>query len=138
MKILVIDDHAVARAGVKTILKNQVEEASPADALKAIRKIKPDVVLLGMNLGGFEILEAIKKEHRPPRGRLLVERRSEVHRPRRPAGRRGLHPEVGQGLGAREIDPAGGQDGTFRQSAYGRLASPEGTRGRLAHYRPRD
>jgi DNA-binding NarL/FixJ family response regulator len=62
MKLLVIDEHEVARAGVKAMLKGEISDAAPADALKAIRKFKPDVVLLGMNLGGFEVLEAIKKE----------------------------------------------------------------------------
>src|SRR4051794_3511582 len=62
MKLLVIDDREVVRAGVAAMLKLPIAGATSRDAVKAIDKGKPDVVLLGLN--GFDTLEAIRGKHR--------------------------------------------------------------------------
>lgn len=57
IRVLLVDDHAVVRAGLRALLESQndftiVGEASdPASALDGARKTKPDVVLMDLNLG---------------------------------------------------------------------------------------
>ena len=78
MKILVVDDHPIVRAGVKRLLANEgdivVEEAaSGRDALAAIRAGKPDLVVLDLNLpglGGFDVIARLA--HETPKPRILV------------------------------------------------------------------
>jgi DNA-binding NarL/FixJ family response regulator len=70
IKILVVDDHAIVRAGVKHLL-NDVEDmevageaSTAADAIKLIRAESWDIVLLDINLpdkNGVEILDTIKR-----------------------------------------------------------------------------
>ena len=78
MKILVVDDHPIVRAGVKRLLAGEgdietIEVASGREALAAIRAEKPDIVILDLNLpgiGGFDILARLAREE--PRPRILV------------------------------------------------------------------
>lgn len=57
IRLLLVDDHAVVRAGLRALLVSQndftiVGEASnPASAVDAVKKTKPDVVLMDLNLG---------------------------------------------------------------------------------------
>ena len=67
MKVLVVDDHAIVRAGLKRLLATlpnvEVREtATGRDALAAYREERADIVLLDINLpgiGGLELLGRI-------------------------------------------------------------------------------
>ena len=79
MKILLVDDHAVVREGIKRIFDERPgeaifgEAASAQEALKLIREKLWDVVVLDISLGGgngLEILQEMKKIH--PRLPVLI------------------------------------------------------------------
>jgi len=71
MKILVVDDHAVVREGVRRLLATidgaEVHEAATGqDAMALARSLDPDVVVLDINLGGtsgLEVLRSLKAEN---------------------------------------------------------------------------
>ncbi|MGE0024349.1 MAG: response regulator [Hyphomicrobium sp.] len=71
MKILVVDDHAVVREGVRRLLATisgaEVHEAATAqDAMTLSRSVNPDVVVLDINLdgsSGLELLRRLKAEN---------------------------------------------------------------------------
>ncbi len=74
MRIVVVDDHHLFRAGVRAELAahHEVvgEAAAPAEALAVIAATKPDVVLLDVHLpggGGVAVLEALARVEAPPR-----------------------------------------------------------------------
>jgi DNA-binding NarL/FixJ family response regulator len=64
-RIVVVDDHALFRAGVKTELEGMVEIAGEAatveDAIALIRREQPDVVLLDVHMPGGGGVEVIKQ-----------------------------------------------------------------------------
>lgn len=78
MKILLVDDHAVVRAGLRRLLgalpNTTIQEAATGQqALVAIRAEAPALVVLDLNLpglGGFELLQRIMAEQ--PDQRVLV------------------------------------------------------------------
>jgi DNA-binding NarL/FixJ family response regulator len=64
--VLLVDDHAMFRSGVRAELGDRVEvvgeAGAPAEAIAAIRELKPDVVLLDVHMpdgGGLAVLEAV-------------------------------------------------------------------------------
>ncbi|RZZ87579.1 response regulator [Pseudoxanthomonas winnipegensis] len=68
IRVFLVDDHALVRTGLKLILAGQVdievvgEAESGEEALPAIRKLKPDVVLCDLHLpglSGFDVTERI-------------------------------------------------------------------------------
>jgi two-component system invasion response regulator UvrY len=67
MKILLVDDHAIVRAGLRRLLSalaepEIVEAANGRDALIRYREERPDVVILDFNLpgiGGLELLQRL-------------------------------------------------------------------------------
>ncbi|MGE0025315.1 MAG: response regulator [Hyphomicrobium sp.] len=66
MRILVVDDHAVVREGVRRLLATingaEVHEAATAeDAMALARSLDPDVVVLDINLGGTSGLEVLRR-----------------------------------------------------------------------------
>lgn len=66
MKILIVDDHAVVREGVRrllsTIPNTEVFEAATAhEALSLARKEAPDVLILDINLEGASGLELLRR-----------------------------------------------------------------------------
>jgi DNA-binding NarL/FixJ family response regulator len=71
MKILVVDDHAVVREGIRRLLSTisgaEIHEAATAqDAMNLSRAINPDVVVLDINLdgsSGLELLRRLKAEN---------------------------------------------------------------------------
>jgi DNA-binding NarL/FixJ family response regulator len=69
MNILIIDDHAVVRQGVKRILDDEFkgatfgEAASSQEALESVRRNKWDVVVLDLSLPGRGGLEGLKEIH---------------------------------------------------------------------------
>jgi DNA-binding NarL/FixJ family response regulator len=65
-KVVLVDDHAMFRAGVRAELGERVEvvgeAGTPAEAIATIRATTPDVVLLDVHMpegGGLAVLEAI-------------------------------------------------------------------------------
>lgn len=64
IRILIADDHPVARVGVVTIVGTQpdmkvVGEASDGrEAVRLFRKLKPDITLLDLRMPGFDGMEA--------------------------------------------------------------------------------
>ena len=67
--VVLVDDHAMFRAGVRTELGTRVdvvgEAGDPASAITTIRATRPDVVLLDVHMpdgGGLAVLEAIGSE----------------------------------------------------------------------------
>jgi DNA-binding NarL/FixJ family response regulator len=78
IRILVADDHAVLRAGLRMLVSAQPdmrvagEAASGTEAVKALQETRPDVVLLDLSMpgGGAECIERIVRER--PSARVLV------------------------------------------------------------------
>lgn len=73
IRVLVIDDHAILRDGIRSILENQediivVGEADDgSNAVKYVKELCPDIVLMDLsmpNLNGLEATRSIK-EHCP-------------------------------------------------------------------------
>jgi DNA-binding NarL/FixJ family response regulator len=66
-RILVIDDHAIVRSGIRRLLKDRagteiLEAASGEAALKIVQASAPDLILLDLNLpalGGLELLRRL-------------------------------------------------------------------------------
>ncbi|MGH8950821.1 MAG: response regulator [Acidimicrobiia bacterium] len=70
LRVFLVDDHDLFRAGVRSEIGEQVEVVGEADAVDAaielIRERVPDVVLLDVHLpggGGRAVLEAVKETH---------------------------------------------------------------------------
>ena len=67
IRILLVDDHAVVRAGYRMLLKNSedIEVVAEADsgerACKAFADLKPDVVVMDLSMPGIGGLEAIRR-----------------------------------------------------------------------------
>jgi DNA-binding NarL/FixJ family response regulator len=79
MRVLIADDHAVLREGMKRILAeaadiSEIGEASDAlQLLQRVREKKWDVVLLDINMPGKSGLEALKEiKQEDPRLRVLI------------------------------------------------------------------
>lgn len=78
MTILVVEDHAVVREGIRKLLATQsnpmIMEAADVDSgIMKFKERRPDVVLLDLNLGdtgGFELLRRMLAED--PRARVLI------------------------------------------------------------------
>lgn len=85
MKLLLVDDHAIVRAGLKRLLSvlpglELLEAANGHDALTLFRDERPDVVLLDINLpgiGGLELLRRLVLKNREARV-LVFSMHSEV------------------------------------------------------------
>lgn len=67
IRIVLVDDHDLFRAGLRSILQNQDgmvvigEYVSGEDAIKAIRAEPPDLVLMDVNMPGIGGIEATRK-----------------------------------------------------------------------------
>lgn len=79
LRILVVDDHAVVRQGLKSLLRDQhgwevVDEA--VDGVEAVEKaalLKPDVVVLDLSMPRMNGLEACRKIHKKlPDSEILI------------------------------------------------------------------
>jgi two-component system, NarL family, response regulator NreC len=72
-RLLLVDDHAVVRSGLRMLLENEtgveiVGEAENAkDALKAAMQLKPDIILMDIGLPDLSGIEATReiKKHLP-------------------------------------------------------------------------
>ena len=73
LRILLVDDHALFRSGIRLLLQQEAEfeivgEASDGlDGVKRAQQLSPDVVLLDLNMPGLSGLEALQliKQDRP-------------------------------------------------------------------------
>lgn len=78
MTVLLVDDHAIVRDGLKRLLADMgqgpiVEAASGREAVALARTARPDLVILDLNLpdlGGLEVLTRLLRED--PSVRVLV------------------------------------------------------------------
>jgi DNA-binding NarL/FixJ family response regulator len=66
MRILVVDDHAIVRAGLRRLLVPEIaaevlEAGSARDAVKLFKEERPDLVILDLNLPGAGGLEALRR-----------------------------------------------------------------------------
>jgi DNA-binding NarL/FixJ family response regulator len=74
-RVLIVDDHQLFRAGVRSeldpLLEVVGEASSVEEAVRAIRELEPEVVLLDVHMpdgGGVEVIRRIAAElERPPR-----------------------------------------------------------------------
>jgi DNA-binding NarL/FixJ family response regulator len=73
LRLVVVDDHHLFRAGVRAELAQACdivgEAAAPAEAVAVIAQARPDVVLLDVHLpdgGGVAVLEALSRMPAPP------------------------------------------------------------------------
>jgi two-component system nitrate/nitrite response regulator NarL len=66
IRVLLVDDHALFRSGVKALLERHddfevVDEASDGlEGIKRARSLRPDLVLLDLHMPGISGLEAVK------------------------------------------------------------------------------
>jgi DNA-binding NarL/FixJ family response regulator len=79
IRILVVDDHKIMRDGVKAILKPVAdievigETDAGLDAVNMVRKLRPDVVMMDLDLAGMSGVEATIEMHRHnPDVRVLI------------------------------------------------------------------
>jgi NarL family two-component system response regulator LiaR len=79
IRILIADDHAVVRKGLRTLIESEAgmeiigEAADGVQAVLQARALQPDVILLDMVMprqNGLEAIKQIKKED--PQARILV------------------------------------------------------------------
>jgi DNA-binding NarL/FixJ family response regulator len=78
-RVLLVEDHALMRAGIRSLLSKEpnldiVGEASNGrDAINSIQTLKPDLILMDLSMhggNGIEAIAAIKRRH--PKIRILV------------------------------------------------------------------
>ena len=79
IRVMLVDDHDLIRYGLRRLLGDQsgidvVEEASSGEqAMEKVRSVKPDVILMDINMpgiGGFEATSRISQTH--PESRVIV------------------------------------------------------------------
>ena len=71
MRVLIIDDHALFRVGLKGLLEQRNIEvvgaaAHGAEGIELAAQLKPDIILLDLrmpDMGGLEVLPMLRKEH---------------------------------------------------------------------------
>ena len=79
LRLMLVDDHAVVRAGYRMLLREAAgveivaEAGSGERAYRLYRELRPDVVAMDLSLPGMGGLEAIKRiVNRDPAARILV------------------------------------------------------------------
>jgi len=70
MKLLIVDDHPIVRSGLRRLLAAEpqfdiAEAANGQEAFSTFRELRPDLVILDLNLPGISGLEVL--------GRLMIE-----------------------------------------------------------------
>ncbi len=88
IRVLIADDHAVLRAGLRMLLDAEPdievvgEAADGSEVLPRIREVAPDIVLLDITMprvGGLDALRHIGELPRPPRVLILTMHDDEAH-----------------------------------------------------------
>jgi two-component system response regulator NreC len=78
IRLLLADDHTILRAGLRRILETEPdmevvgEAATGPDAVKKARQLKPDVVIMDVNIPGQEGIQTLREILNPPGLRVLV------------------------------------------------------------------
>ena len=77
MKVLVVDDHAIVRDGLARLLTaaglgDVAQAASGREALALARTLRPDLIVLDLNLPGLGGLELLRRLARLGVGKILV------------------------------------------------------------------
>ncbi len=79
VRVLLVDDHAVVRAGYRLLLQNapEIEVVAEADSgelgCRLFAELSPDVVIMDLTLPGIGGLEAIRRiVQRDPKAKVLV------------------------------------------------------------------
>jgi DNA-binding NarL/FixJ family response regulator len=81
LRLLIVDDHEVVRAGLRTLLELEAdlevagEAPSGEEAVRQARVLRPDVVLLDVvmeGIGGVEACRALRSLPNPPRVLMLT------------------------------------------------------------------
>src|SRR5690242_20700932 len=79
IRLMIVDDHPVLRAGISAIIEGQedmtlvAEATNGADALDQYRNLRPDVTLMDLQMprmNGVDAILAIRKEF--PHARIIV------------------------------------------------------------------
>ncbi len=88
IRILLADDHAILRQGLRRMLEEQAgfevigEAADGFEAIDRVRELKPDVLVVDLvmpRLNGLEVTNRVKQEPDPPRVVVLSMRKSEPY-----------------------------------------------------------
>lgn len=87
MKVLIVDDHPIVRAGLRRLLAEEPgidirEAATGREALGMVRDERPDVVVLDLNMpgiGGLEVIGRLKAEHAAVRILVLTMHDDAIH-----------------------------------------------------------
>lgn len=78
-RILLVDDHALVRAGIRALIEGKpgieviAESGDGLEALRTIEELHPDLVLLDItipSINGFEVLEQITNQY--PQTRVII------------------------------------------------------------------
>lgn len=79
IKVLIVDDHAILRAGLRTLLNLQpdievIDEAEEGlEVMEKVQRLQPDVILMDISLpsmDGLEVTAMLKKRH--PNVKVLI------------------------------------------------------------------
>ena len=79
-RIYLVDDHQIMREGLRALLEAKGhkvvgESADPTEALADLLRLRPELLLLDLNLGersGFELLAEVQRRHLPTRCVVLT------------------------------------------------------------------
>ena len=133
VRILIADDHAVVRFGLKTILSREEgwqvvgEATSGAEALALALQLQPDVAVLDINMPGMSGLDALKAiRERLPATRVVILTLHYSHgmdAGDSPRWRQGLCDEVGRRsrFGGRSRGRRGGKNLLYAESLSRRV-----------------
>jgi len=79
LRLLIADDHAVVRAGLRALLESHkgwqvcAEAADGRDAVEKAAKFKPDVIILDIGMPSLNGVEAARRIHKVlPRAEILI------------------------------------------------------------------
>ncbi len=123
IRVLMVDDHAILRDGLRSLLERQPgilvvgEASSGEEALEKVAELEPDIVLMDLAMPGMNGLEATQRLRRShPRVRVLILTQHDDREYIAPALAAGATGYVLKRSGGREVVNAIRQ--VFEQGAY--------------------